>query len=90
MSAKDSSEVALQRTIQLRRQASSVRSAVSTKVSDCSSLAGVHTGFNLEPIHIEIEGEDQENEVGNGRDVDECRVEMYQDNVNTMRMTCQL
>ena len=60
---------------------------MSAKVSDCSSFAGVHRGFNLEPLHMEVEGEDQENEVEDERDGEECRVEEYQDNDNTMQMT---
>ena len=64
-----------------------MRGAVSTKVSDCSSLAGVHRGFNLEPIHMEVEGEDQENEVEDERDGEECTAEECQDNGNTMQMT---
>ena len=64
-----------------------MRGAVSTKVSDCSSLAGVHRGVNPEPIHMEVEGEDQENEVDYRRDGEECRVEEYQDNDTTMQMT---
>ena len=64
-----------------------MRGAVSTKVSDCSSSAGVHRRFKLEPIHMEVEGEDQENEVEDERDGEECKVEVYQDNDNTMQMT---
>ena len=64
-----------------------VRGAVSTKVSDGSSLAGVHRWFKLEPTHMEVEGEDQENEVEDKGDGEECEVEVYQDNDDTMRMT---
>ena len=49
-----------------------MRGAVSTKVSDCSSLAGVHRWFKLERAHMEVEGEDQENEVEDERDGEEC------------------
>ena len=65
----------------------SVRGAVSTKVSDCSSLAGVHRWFKLELVHMEVESEDQENEVEDRKDGEECEVEVYQDNDDTMRMT---
>ena len=60
---------------------------MSTQVSDCSSLAGVHRGFTLELVHMEIEGEDQENEVEERKNDEECEVEVYQDNDDTMRMT---
>ena len=43
----------------------SVRGAVSTKVSDCSSFAGVHRGFTLELVHMEVDAEGQESEVKN-------------------------
>ena len=47
-------------------------SCVSTKVSDCSSFAAVHRGFQLELVHMEVEGEDQENEVEDRKDGEEC------------------
>ena len=57
--------------------------AVSTKVSDCSSFAGVHRVFLLEPTHMEVQGKDQENEVEDERDSEECRVEEYQKTTTT-------
>ena len=50
-------------------------------------LAGVHRWFKLELVHMEVEGEDQENKVGDRKDGEECEVEVCQDNDNTMRMT---
>ena len=56
---------------------------MSTKVSDCSSFAGVHKEFLLEPTHMEVQGKDQENEVEDERDGEECRVEEYQKTTTT-------
>ena len=42
----------------LKETSYTVRGAVSTKVSDCSSFARVHKGSNLEPIDMEVEDED--------------------------------
>ena len=64
-----------------------MRGAASTKVSDCSSLARVHRGVKLELVHMEVEGEDQVNEVEDRKYGEECEVEVYQDNDDTMRMT---
>ena len=47
----------------------------------------MHRGFKLELAHMEVEGEDQENEVEDRKDGEECGVEVYQDNDDTMRMT---
>ena len=51
-----------------------VRGALLTKESD-SSLAEAHRGILSEPTHIEGEDEDQEDEVKDGRDCEECKVE---------------
>ena len=45
----------------------SVRGALLTKEPD-SSVAEEHRGFGSEPIHIEDEVKDQEDEVEDGRD----------------------
>ena len=50
---------------------------MSTKVSDCSSFAGVHRVFLLEPTHMEVEGKDQENEVEDERDGGEQKGESW-------------
>ena len=50
-------------------------------------INGSAQGFYLEPIHMEGEGEKQENEVEDERDGEKCGVEEYQDNDNTMQMT---
>ena len=60
---------------------------MSTKVSDCSSLAGVHEGFTLELVHMEVEADGQESVVEDRKDGEQCKVEVYQDNDDTMRMT---
>ena len=44
-----------------------VRGALLTKGPD-SSFAEAHRGFSSEPIHIEDEVKDQEDEVADGRD----------------------
>ena len=50
-------------------------------------ISGSAQGFKLELVHMEVEGEDQENEVEDRKDGEECEVEVYQDNNDTMRMT---
>ena len=40
-----------------------------------SSFAEANRGFNSEPTHIEYEVGDQEDEVEDGRDCEECKVE---------------
>ena len=64
-----------------------VRGALSTTVSDCSSLAGVHKWSKLELVHMEVEAEGQESEVEDKKDGEECEVDVYQNNDDTMRMT---
>ena len=49
-----------------------------TKQSD-SSFAEAHRRFLSEPTHKEDEDEDQENEVEDGRDCEECKVESRRD-----------
>ena len=51
-----------------------MRGALLTKESD-SSFAEAHRGILTEPTHIEGEDEDQEDEVEDGRDCEECKVE---------------
>ena len=53
-----------------------MRGALLTRVSG-SSFASVHRVLLSEPTHMEdeTEDEDQENEVEDGRDAEECRVE---------------
>ena len=51
-----------------------MRGALLTKESD-SSFAEAHRGILSEPTHIEGEDEDQEDEVEDGRDGEECKVE---------------
>ena len=51
-----------------------------------SSFAEVRMGLLIEPTYMEDESEEQENEKEYERDVEEYRVEEYQDN-NNMRMT---
>ena len=51
---------------------------MSTKVPNCSSSAGVHRGFTLELVHMEVEAEGQESEVKDRKDGEECEVEVYQ------------
>ena len=50
-------------------------------------FSGSAQGFKLELVHMEVEGEDQENEVEERKDGEECEVEVYRDNDDTMRMT---
>ena len=59
-----------------------------TLVSDCSSLAGVHRRFKLdELVHMEVEAEGQESEMQDRKENMGCKVEVYQDNDDIMRMT---
>ena len=51
-----------------------MRGALLTKESG-SSFAEAHKVLLSEPTHIESEDEDQEDEVEDGRDCEECRVE---------------
>ena len=51
-----------------------------------SSFAEAHRGFNSEPTHIEDEVEDQEDEAGDGRDGEECKVESRREVRHTKRM----
>ena len=71
-------------TVDPRPDEVAVRGALLTKGPD-SSFAEAHRGFNSEPTEDEVK--DQEDEVEDGRDCEECKVESRRENQTHKRMT---